>query len=347
MPKKRRSNLLAPKTIAASLTLYPARILKIVLLLSLLALLGLAASQRELRFLARDLFIAKYADVMAGDDVPFDATATGMAGDLQYTREALIRQDLAYSTNVNSLWLLEQSTLIVPYFASEKLTPTPYYPDAAYFVPFPGVRSFVVAGSASCSELRLILNERILLDERWNDARNALEVLVHELIHLQGGAFCLGTSRELESATVAATTEVLAAMCNWGDSLACKAFWLNIKDHAVRSAFVRANRLGAGWWFERFMDVFIRSAGERRAAAKSDRFWADNRLERLEIAYKYGLRAWEERILAGIRGNLLNTMHQVSRFDRPGQPPYVYVLGMPMDDTRVMLGWVVILAWLP
>ena len=347
MKGRRRRNLFAPRKVSASLTLYPARILKIVVLFTLLALLGLAASQRELRFLARDLFIAKYADVMAGPDVPFGALATGKAGDAQYTREAPIWPGFTYGISTNSMWFVEQATLVVPYFASEYLTPRPLYPNAAYFLPLPANRSFVVGGSASCERGMVLLNERVLLDERWNDARYALEVFVHEMIHVQGGAFCSGTSRELESATSAATTEILAAMCNWGNSLSCKAFWSNIKDHAVRSAFWRANKLGGGWLFERWMDVFIRDASERRGGAKTYRFWAPARAERMEIALKYGLVPWEKLVLAGVRGIPLNTGFPVSEYSRPGHPPIVKILGMPMDDTRVLLGPLALLAWLP
>ena len=56
----------------------------------------------------------------------------------------------------------------------------------------------------------ILLNERYVLDARWSDQRRALTTLVHELVHIQRGAYISGSSAELESATSIATVEVLS-----------------------------------------------------------------------------------------------------------------------------------------
>lgn len=286
---------------------------------------------------ARDVLFAVYAHHMAGKPVPFNP---------DYGRGYILDPAKAWGVSTNSQWLLDKTSLIVPYFASEGVSTRPIYPRQIYFVPYVAQRSFVVAGSAQCDDPEatlVVLNERVVMDNRWNDEADALHTLVHELVHVQGGVFCTGTSESLESATEAAAMEVMAAMCNWGDKLACQAFWGGIESFARRSLWVQAHSAHADWLFALWSNVYLRDADEERGARKTDRFWAPSTAERYTISYKYGFLPWRDIFLAGVwspRQGLYTGHHILS--ERYAPEPLI----MPFDDSADLLGLLRLLAWI-
>lgn len=286
---------------------------------------------------ARDMLFAVYAHHMAGEPIPFAP---------DYSRARALDRAMTWGVETNSQWLVDKISIIVPYFASERVSDSPAYPLAAMFVPYVAQRSFVVAGSAHCDDpeaAMVILNERVFQDSRWNDEADALHTLVHELFHVQGGVFCSGTSESLESNTEAAAMEVMAAMCNWGDELACKAFWGGIESFARRSLWVQAHSAHADWLFNLWSNVYLRDADEERGARKTDRFWADSIGERYVIAYKYGFLPWRDIFLAGVwsPGLGIYTGHHAIN-ERGGASPII----MPFDDAADLLGWLRLLSWI-
>lgn len=292
--------------------------------------------QFGVRAILRDAFVAVYADRMAGERVELEG--------VDYTLASPYPPGLTWGIEVNSLWLLEQSTYIVPYFASELIAGNPQYPDAAYFLPREGASSFTVGGQMFPESWLtgggwLQVNERYLTDPHWIDGRAMFGTLVHELTHVQGGVFILGSSAELESATVAATTEMLAAMCIFQNDLACGSFWNDVSGHAMVSLSTRLPEPV----YDAFLDLFIRDAEEAFADKKTDRFWANNEATRQMIREKYGRHPWEERILPGVLyGWTLDT--KISAPDGDG-----YIRGgyMPYDDTSALMGWRLrLLLWL-
>jgi len=169
----------------------------------------------------RDFVISNVAHVNAGSPIPFEPGEPG------YTHQARIDPNSMYSWGLdsNSKWVADYVRMIVPFMYYEGVSSMGYYPDIAGIAPFKDKDSFHVGGRMKPEYNAILLNERYFIDERWNDKRRALGTLVHELVHVQGGAYLKGTSAELEAATQSATIEVLADICNYGDSLACKTFW--------------------------------------------------------------------------------------------------------------------------
>ena len=223
--------------------------------------------------------------------------------------------------------------LIVPYMGYEKVTPTPYHPKSAGMMPFAGNTSFHVAGRMFPNDELILLNERYLLDQRWSDQRRALTTLVHELVHIQRGAYIEGSSAELESATSMATAEVLAAMCNYGDDLACLAFWNDISGLARSSLMVQLNDLGIGGLYNFWANLAWRDSRETDAYYKSMRYWQENMDELMVIQTKYQIVPWDGIILGVTEGIKLNTGHGVCTVHMNG----CKIQGMPYDDAWYLL----------
>jgi len=299
------------------------------------AMAGMAFGAYQVRPIVRDAAVAVYAHQRAGEAVPFNP---------DYSLAAVIPSEATWGIEVNSTWLVKAITYIVPYFAYENIAGNPVYPDGAYFLPREGVSSFMVGGQMHPASWRngggwLQVNERYFADPYWLDERGAFGTLVHELVHVQGGVFLAGSSAELESATVAATTEMLAAMCIYQNDLACGAFWSDIEGLALVSL---ASRLPEGV-YDLFSDVYVRDADERAADAKNDRFWAGNEAQRQEIREKYGRHPWEARVLPGVlEGRRLHTLTE--NVSPRGALPVGF---MAYDDTAALLGWPMrLLLWL-
>jgi hypothetical protein len=241
-----------------------------------------------------------------------------------------------WEMETNSTWLVNYTNMIVPMLVYEKITVGGgRYPRAVMFAPYGGSRSEHVSGSTYPQFGWVIVNERHLLDMFWYDRRDTLATLVHELIHVQGGAFLFGASEQLEAATSAATVEALAGMCNFGDNLACQAFWNNVEYTArndLRARLVMMNR----------DDVYLKIAAilwqdevEEKYTEKKARFWSENQDEFIDILGKYYFAPWRNTIIPGIlyKSKVLNTM-QMDEVEG-----HRVVLGMPYDDSSRLVGW--------
>lgn len=249
------------------------------------------------------------------------------------TREPFVQ----FGIETNSKWAIDYTLRIVPLIAYEGIVEDTTYPAAVGFLPFPGDAAYTVWGMAWPASSVAFVNWRLATDETIMDEADALGVLVHELIHVQGGIFATGTSEELESATSAATVEVLAAMCNLGDDVACVAFLRDIQS-PVRAALIRdLSWYGAEWVYQAYSDIFLRDRTERLIAAKSLRYWSKDPGARVEILSKYGVVPLERYIGPGLRGQTFSTAPVVGI---SGVPLYLVTARygfLEFDDTRIAL----------
>ena len=240
----------------------------------------------------RDVLLALKAHQLAGELVPFDP---------DYIESRVYDPDQTWGMTTNSRWLLDTTLRIVPMFEYERMAGTARYPSKAFFAPLLGARSLLVAGTVpSMTPPIVVLNERLFSEPLWDDEASALSVLVHELVHVQGGNFIKAPSEFLESHTTAAATEILAGMCNYGDEIACRAFWGDIEGLARGGLFYRLYELHASWAYEAFADLFLRDAIKERQADKIDRFWEGHLSERMGIVEKYGAIPSKNSVLAGL-----------------------------------------------
>ena len=288
--------------------------------------------QSEFRPITRDAVIALGAHILAGKKIPVEP---------DYYGGAVINSYVTWEMLSNSVWLVRRTTSIVPFMSYEGLVSEALYPTEVFFIPFRDDGSFHIAGRAIIQYGYVLLNERMVTDEEWADERDLLEVLTHELIHIQGGNFATWSGGEtwedqsahLESATSAATVEVLAAMCNYGDHVACRAFWLDLESMARYSLSYRLRK-----WpgvYDAFANTFLRDADQERASRKSLRFWAvEGEDVRMGIILKYGVDPWETHILRALKSGALMDTGNGDGFGRR--------LFLEFDDTFDLLGpmWV-------
>jgi len=303
------------------------------LIASLLAvsIIGAVQFRRVATPIARDMTVAWFASIMAGPKVP---------AEIDVDDNELL---LTWDTQSNSKAIIHMAYEIVPFFAVERVSDASHYPAVILVVPLVAETSFVIAGQAGKTPNgpMVRINERFL-----DDRAGLLATLTHELIHLQGGYFLdppegiegLDRSYFIESRTSTATLEVLAAMCRYGNPVACQAFWGDLEVLARRSLQAKAGRAGLLGLYEWWASAFLRDdAGDLRGE-KMDRFWEGNRTEQQQIIERYGELPWEEQVLPGICGQPLitGTLRQIDTFE--GRP-VMLVLAMPFDDTREMLGF--------
>ena len=280
--------------------------------------------------LVANFLIAEYAHQKAGEDVPFDAG-------YQYDQATM-----TWGTVNNSSWLMDWVIKIVPYLVIEKISVGEgQYPASVGFLPLKGSNSFHIAGFAQPSYMAIWLNDRYAIDPLWNDERDALKTLVHELTHIQGGAYLSGVSEEFEPRTQAASTEALAGMCNQGVELACSAFWYDIETYSRTEFRVELIDQGYGYLYDQIANLFWRDASQERAAAKNARFWADDPLELNYILRAYSLKPWEI-VLSGVNDSVYLNTGLPTYYDTT-QPWKIVIQGMPFDDTQALIAPI---AWL-
>ena len=286
----------------------------------------------EFRPVMRDAVIALGAHTLAGKKISVEPDYYGGAGVNPY---------ITWEMPSNSVWLVRRTTNIVPFMSYEGLVDNAVYPTEVFFIPFTDDGSFHIAGRAIIQYGYVLLNERLITDDKWTDERDLLEVLTHELIHIQGGNFATWSGGEtwedqsahLESATSAATVEVLAAMCNYGDRVACKAFWLDIESMARYSLSYRLRKLPGV--YEAFANIFLRDADQEQASRKSLRFWmVEGEDVRMGIILKYGVDPWETHILRALKDGIQMDTGNIDGFG--------HRLSLRFDDTFDLLGpaWV-------
>ncbi len=240
-----------------------------------------------------------------------------------------------FGVTTNSRWALNYTLRIVPLFSYEGIVNHPVYPAAVLFAPFPGDSAYVVLGRAAPWNSVVFLNWRYTEDGTMSDEADALGTLTHELIHVQGGIFSGGTSEELEAATAAATTEVLAALCNFGDRIACTAFLDSVQD-GVRAVLIRDLQMyHAEWAWQAYANLFMRNETERLVSAKALRYWASDPAARQAIIQKYGVVPLENYIAAGIKGKVVDAAYH-SSVNPSGWFGYDFGL-LSFDDTKIAL----------
>ena len=262
----------------------------------------------ELPLMVRDIVIATIAEKKAGEKIPYEA---------DYSLSQFYE---VWSITTNSMWLGEQVRMIVPFFQYENINETPNYPDAIIFEPLQGFRSFHILGLAQTPVLKgdigvVHINERFMLEDIRTDERQMLSTLVHELVHFQGGNFLGKAPNYLpsvlyEANTQSATIEVLAAMCNYKDEVACKAFWDEIYGYARGSLRMRLRRWHLEQYYYPLADLLWWDKVDRQAADKSLRYWMndeDRKTELYNIINSYQKMPWERVVVPGVLGTPLDT----------------------------------------
>ena len=103
---------------------------------------------------------------------------------------------------------------------------------------------------------------------RYADER-ALSVLVHEIVHMQGGPFCTGPSESVEADTQIATVEVMAAMVNHGNRAVLRPLLLDLRSMVLASIQAEVSK-------DEYLALVAEIANdpfEVSRAEKSLRFW--------------------------------------------------------------------------
>lgn len=313
----------------------------------------------------RDLAVATYAHIKAGDEIPFEVTYNFEEMDwnyIDYSRSNQLSTLLSWEMRTNSMWLADKARLIVPFFEYEGIKEHPIYPLSFYISPNIENDSFHILGRAYTEQGTILINERFLFEEGRRDLRQVLSTIVHELVHIQGGGFSwhwlagANLQSNLESRTQAATIEVLAGMCHYRDKVACKTFWSEIESYARGSLLMRLRMYGYEDWYDRIANLLWRDSTETLARNKSLRHWMNSESLReyyYEIINNYQKAPWEDLIIEGLCGTGLAAGFQVETLEsRNSQtrkvPLYEWVI-MDFDDTISMFGegWINLICKLP
>jgi hypothetical protein len=160
-----------------------------------------------------------------------------------------------------------------------------------------------------------------MLNGNATDMRVLLATIVHEMIHAQGGAFnfsgkCSQTiqsaediacwnneSTQLESNTQSAAINVLAAMCNHQDELACKSFWYEIEDASSSSFEVWTWDHNMPWLYDFIDKTFWLTPGQAIQYDAAMRYWNSTDPESLKsIVQKYGKLVWQKTLWGVLDG---------------------------------------------
>jgi len=336
----------------------------------------------------RDLIVTVAADKMAGPAIPLVACNGDFAMgredcDLIYTNSDPLCPNCHWGIVTNSNYLNTLARMTIPYYEQEGLVQNlyfmgyqiwPWVPRSIAFIPMFNADSFHLLGQTNGNDV--ILNERVLYFEAWNDARSIRETLTHEMIHDQGGYFfnypeplpetCIfmgggiycktpismekiaevyewleNSSVWVEQHTQSATIEVLAAECRMSEENACGAFWLAIGDAARGSLYTELHQIGLGFLYDPLMSVLIRNQSERVRAEKMNRYWQGldgGAAQRDAIIAKYQAGPWLNYVLPGVL---------YGQLEQAGTPKLlIFAAGargmttnsFPFDDTALMFG---------
>jgi len=297
----------------------------------------------------RDLYIASMAHNRAGDPIPFELIKEYDGGfgrapyRIDYVKGNLICPYCSWGIRTNSEWLAEFVRYVVPFYEYEGIAPPnqSVYPIQIAFFPLTGDNSFHLLGSAATWYSVVNLNERMLLKPNA-DLRQIYSTIIHELVHTQRGGFSNDRPNIIEPKTQSATLEVLAAMCNYGDDVACKAFWYEVESWARGSLWVRLRMIGLDDLYQPLANLLWRDADQEAAADKSLRHWfEDEEAEHYlwDIIYNYEKYPWEVHVIPGICGQPMDT-GQAKFVEVTSKGDVIFeIIGMLFDDTASMFPW--------
>ena len=294
----------------------------------------------------RDIIVASYAHLKAGDKIPFDVVMEYDGGFsrepyiIDYVKSQPVCPYCSWGIQTNSIWLSEFVWYSLPFYEYERVAGDreSRAPVFMGFFPLQGVDSFHLLGSASSWSASVMLNER-MLQKPEADLRTLYSTIIHEMVHVQGGAFTGARANVIEPKTQAATMEILAAMCNYGDDIACAAFWNEVESWSRGTLRVRLKILELEGLYEPLANLLWRDPKQKASADKSMRHWAeDPEYESYlwDIIYNYQKYPWEVHIIPGICGFPLDTEHRELYDMTPkGEPIYRHIM-MWFDDTESM-----------
>lgn len=227
-----------------------------------------------------------------------------------------------YASDLYPFWAYEAA----PYFEYEGLVQGEVIvPSLEWNVGLNGADHIHLGGYTYCAGV-VWLNIRYVnpVSVRYDDP-DALAVLVHEMLHAQGGEFCDSDSERAESRTQLGMLETLAGMANHGNRVALYALLEELRSVALGTVWLQALRSGDE---SRYLDLSRRiydgEPFEIARAEKSARYWSANRSTLLEILAKYEASVFEE---------ILDFEFKV---DIPGDATSARV-PVQMDDLRYVL----------
>jgi hypothetical protein len=220
-----------------------------------------------------------------------------------------------------STFVMDYSQVILPFFVQENVREMPISPEEITVILG---ESGGISGVAIPEHniIRLTFIEQV-------DVRELLPVIVHELVHLQRGRFLAESPwtdfTSSEANTQAATLEVLAAMCNSGDDLACAAFWNEIGEHSDSVFWFHLEQNGLEEWYQPINELFWVGSSDFQSAP-------------IHLSYTYFQYPWKQIIIPGIiGGESLDTGNTYNHEISDGNFVCRQLL-MPFDDTEYLLG---------
>lgn len=206
-------------------------------------------------------------------------------------------------TSQNDLytWAIE----LLPFYSYEGLVDygISRLPSDITFVVYPGDSAFHLLGQAACNadgkdEGPISINSRYSNPVSPMYGRDdALWTLTHELQHMQGGTFCKGDSPTLETNTQLGSTEVMAAMVNYGNTVALRPFLEEVRDMGIGAIESVMPRDAFNVWFG---NLYHHDPIRMGRFWKSTRHWADDPLGLATILTKYD-KAPFDAIMTGLR----------------------------------------------
>lgn len=225
-------------------------------------------------------------------DAPASAPLETPAAQLALKLDALLDKIEEPKIEVTNALLVAWTLEALPYFEYEGVTGMAIRPDNVQFVHYPtAMENFHVLGRAYCNPAGggpVEINARAANPASpWHGRPFILATLVHELIHVQGGGFCDGSSAELESTTQLVTLEVLAAMANHGNALALYTVLDELRDMALAAAHYEAMASGDNDRYRALERKVYSTPQEQARLAKSARRWELDQATLKEILYKY------------------------------------------------------------
>lgn len=274
-----------------------------VLLLLIISAITFVGYAEKKTHIPSQMLMAEISYAKAGNPVPFDP---------QPTVDAKQSLDGFY---YNSELVAQLVDKIVPFFVYDHLTSSQLvtYPMLVGFIPYDPDLSLSVAGyeyyDSSIKARIIMLNNRYLYDKAWNDERDFLGTLTHELIHAQGYGFDNQADGPeiFEAKTQAASTEILASMCDMKDQLACQAFWLDISDYSRAYVRARFDALHAQWAYKLWSRIFFWKTGDEARFDKRMREWGYDMQQYEYVLKAYSINPYTKYLVPAVFGAGLDT----------------------------------------